>query len=42
MTDPQLVAKKQDVDLGVLEDVVRNHLDDLLDFVAAIRRSTAG
>ena len=28
----------QDVDLGVVEDVVRNHLDDLLSFVAAMRR----
>jgi uncharacterized protein YutE (UPF0331/DUF86 family) len=29
----------QDVDLGVVEDVVRNHLDDLLAFVSAIRKS---
>ncbi len=29
----------QDVDLGVVEDVARNHLDDLLAFVAAIRKS---
>ncbi len=29
----------QDVDLGVVEDVFRNHLDDLLAFVAAIRES---
>jgi len=28
----------QDVDLGVVEDVVRNHLDDLLAFVVAMRR----
>ncbi len=28
----------QDVDLGVVEDVVRNHLDDLLAFVSAIRK----
>jgi uncharacterized protein YutE (UPF0331/DUF86 family) len=28
----------QDVDLGVVRDVVENHLGDLLDFVAAIRR----
>lgn len=28
----------QDVDLGVVEDVLRNHLDDLLAFVTAIRR----
>lgn len=27
-----------DVDLGIVEDVLRNHLDDLLAFVAAIRR----
>ena len=27
----------QDVDLGVVEDVLRNHLGDLLAFVAAIR-----
>src|SRR5512136_325221 len=27
----------QDVDLGVVRDVVENHLGDLLDFVAAIR-----
>jgi len=29
----------QEVDLGVVEDVVRNHLDDLLAFVSAIRKS---
>jgi uncharacterized protein YutE (UPF0331/DUF86 family) len=28
----------QDVDLGIVRDVVENHLGDLLDFVAAIRR----
>jgi uncharacterized protein YutE (UPF0331/DUF86 family) len=48
MTDPELVAKKlaftvvhlyQDVDLGIVRDVVENHLGDLLDFAAAIRRS---
>jgi uncharacterized protein YutE (UPF0331/DUF86 family) len=27
----------QDVDLGIVRDVVENHLGDLLDFVAAIR-----
>jgi uncharacterized protein YutE (UPF0331/DUF86 family) len=32
-----LVHGYQDVDLGVVEDVLRNHLDDLLSFVAAIR-----
>ena len=29
----------QSVDLGILEDVVRNRLDDLLSFVAAMRRA---
>lgn len=33
MTDAALVAKR-----GIVEDVLRNHLDDLLVFVAAIRR----
>jgi uncharacterized protein YutE (UPF0331/DUF86 family) len=33
-----IVHGYQDVDLGVVEDVLRNHLDDLLAFVAAIRR----
>jgi uncharacterized protein YutE (UPF0331/DUF86 family) len=33
-----MVHGYQDVDLGVVEDVVRNHLGDLLAFVAAIRR----
>jgi uncharacterized protein YutE (UPF0331/DUF86 family) len=28
----------QDVDLGIVRDVVENHLDDLLQFAAAIRR----
>jgi uncharacterized protein YutE (UPF0331/DUF86 family) len=28
----------QDVDLAIVRDVVENHLGDLLDFVAAIRR----
>ncbi len=28
----------QDVDLGIVRDVVENHLGDLLDLVAAIRR----
>jgi uncharacterized protein YutE (UPF0331/DUF86 family) len=32
-----IVHGYQDVDLRVVEDVVRNHLDDLLAFVAAIR-----
>ena len=32
-----LVHGYQDVDLGVVEDVLRNHLDDLLAFVATIR-----
>ena len=32
-----LVHGYQDVDLGVVEDVHHNHLDDLLAFVAAIR-----
>ena len=32
-----IVHGYQDVDLGVVEDVLRNHLDDLLAFVAAIR-----
>jgi uncharacterized protein YutE (UPF0331/DUF86 family) len=32
-----LVHGYQDVDLGVVEDVLRNHLDDLLAFVTAIR-----
>jgi len=33
-----LVHGYQDVDLTVVEDIVRNHLDDLLAFVGAIRR----
>ena len=28
----------QDVDLGIVRDVVENHLGDLLEFVAAVRR----
>ena len=28
----------QEVDLGIVRDVVVNHLGDLLEFVAAIRR----
>jgi uncharacterized protein YutE (UPF0331/DUF86 family) len=28
----------QDVDLGIVRDVVENHLDDLLQFAAAIRK----
>lgn len=34
-----LVHGYQEVDLGVVEDVLRNHLDDLLAFAAAIRRA---
>ena len=36
-----IVHGYQDVDLGILEDVLENHLDDLLAFVDAIRRFTA-
>ena len=32
-----IVHGYQDVDLGVVEDVLRNHLDDLLAFVSALR-----
>jgi len=32
-----IVHGYQDVDLGVLEDVLANHLDDLLSFVGAMR-----
>lgn len=32
-----IVHGYQDVDLGVVEDVLRNHLDDLLAFVSTIR-----
>jgi uncharacterized protein YutE (UPF0331/DUF86 family) len=32
-----IVHGYQDVDLGVVEDVLKNHLDDLLVFVAAVR-----
>jgi len=28
----------QEVDLGIVRDVVENHLDDLLEFATAIRR----
>ena len=48
MTDAELVAKKlafietcvryQEVDLGIVRDVVENHLDDLLQFATAVRR----
>lgn len=34
-----IVHGYQDVDLAVVEDVVRNHLGDLLAFVAAVRAS---
>jgi uncharacterized protein YutE (UPF0331/DUF86 family) len=34
-----IVHGYQDVDLAVLEDVLRNHLGDLLAFVAAVRAS---
>jgi uncharacterized protein YutE (UPF0331/DUF86 family) len=34
-----IVHGYQEVDLGVVEDVVRNHLGDLLAFVAAMRGS---
>jgi uncharacterized protein YutE (UPF0331/DUF86 family) len=33
-----IVHGYQDVDLGVVEDVLRNHLEDLLAFVSAMRR----
>jgi uncharacterized protein YutE (UPF0331/DUF86 family) len=33
-----IVHGYQDVDIGVVEDVLRNHLDDLVSFVASIRR----
>ena len=33
-----LVHAYQDVDLVVVESILRDHLDDLLDFVAAVRR----
>jgi len=32
-----LVHGYQDVDLGIVEDVLVHHLDDLLDFVTAVR-----
>jgi len=34
-----IVHGYQDVDLAVVEDVLRNHLGDLLAFVAAVRAS---
>jgi uncharacterized protein YutE (UPF0331/DUF86 family) len=34
-----LVHGYQEVDVSIVEDIVRHHLDDLLEFVAAIRRS---
>jgi uncharacterized protein YutE (UPF0331/DUF86 family) len=37
-----IVHGYQDVDLGVVEDVVQNHLGALLAFVAAIRRRQPG
>ena len=36
-----IVHGYQDVDLGVVEDVLRNHLGDLLTFVAAVREGPA-
>jgi uncharacterized protein YutE (UPF0331/DUF86 family) len=33
-----VVHLSQEVDLGIVRDVVENHLDDLLQFAAAIRR----
>ncbi len=41
MTDPELVAKRLafiDRPIGIVQDVVENHLGDLLDFAAAVRR----
>ena len=37
-----LVHGYQDVDLGIVEDVLGHHLDDLLDFVSAVRGGGAG
>jgi len=37
-----IVHGYQDVDLGVVEDVLRNHLGDLLTFVVAIRGTEKG
>jgi uncharacterized protein YutE (UPF0331/DUF86 family) len=34
-----IVHGYQDVDLGVVEDVLRNHLEDLLAFVRAVREA---
>lgn len=36
-----LVHGYQEIDVSIVEDIVRNHLDDLLAFVAAIRRDAA-
>jgi uncharacterized protein YutE (UPF0331/DUF86 family) len=33
-----LVHGYQEVDLGIVEDILAHHLDDLLAFVAAVRR----
>jgi uncharacterized protein YutE (UPF0331/DUF86 family) len=33
-----IVHLYQDVDLGIVKDVVENHLDDLLQFTAVVRR----
>lgn len=33
-----VVHEYDDVDLAILKDVLKNHLDDLLAFVAAIRK----
>ena len=33
-----VVHMYQDVDLGIVRDVVLNHLGDLLEFAAAVRR----
>jgi uncharacterized protein YutE (UPF0331/DUF86 family) len=35
-----LVHGYETVDLRIVEDIVRNHLDDLLAFVAAVRGKT--
>jgi uncharacterized protein YutE (UPF0331/DUF86 family) len=37
-----LVHGYQDVDLGIVEDVLSHHLDDLLGFVSAVRGGGAG
>ena len=36
-----IVHGYQDVDLGIVEDVLANHLDDLLEFVRSIRSKLA-